>query len=102
MIYVPTEYLNYSCKVVNNGYIRVYTNSTNTNWVDIYINQDYMIKEGYSNYSQNVVCDSVNQYTDNFYYRIDFPSILIMFVIFVIFTCYIPYKIFMLLFRRAK
>ena len=49
-IYLPTEYVNSPCKVINNGYIRVYTNSNLTNYVDIYINQYYMIREGYNSY----------------------------------------------------
>ena len=28
-VYIPTEYLNYNCKVVYNDYIRVYTNNNN-------------------------------------------------------------------------
>lgn len=78
-IYLPTEYAFNSCKVVNNGYIRVYTNSNNTEWTDIYINQDYQLKPGYSNYSQNVICDSVNEYTDNIWYRTDIDKIMIIF-----------------------
>ena len=68
-IYLPTEYVDSSCKVINNGYIRVYDNNTYNSWVDIYINQDYMIRPGYSNYSNQPVCDTYNTYTDNFYYN---------------------------------
>ena len=68
-IYLPSEYIN-NCNVVFNGYIRSYTNSNYTQWVDIYVNQDYMVKPGSSNYSQSVVCDSVNSYSSNVYYRI--------------------------------
>lgn len=68
-IYLPSPYIN-NCNVVNNGYIRSYTNSNYTQWVDIYINQDYMLKPGSSNYSNTVVCDSLNTYTTNEYYRI--------------------------------
>lgn len=68
-IYLPSDYIT-NCNVVYNGYIRSYTNDSRTQWVDIYINQNYMLKSGYSNYSQSVVCDSINNYTDNQYYRI--------------------------------
>lgn len=68
-IYLPSDYVS-NCNVVFNGYIRSYTNSTYTQWVDIFINQDYMLKSGSSNYSQSVVCDTTNNYTDNQYYRI--------------------------------
>ena len=92
-IYLPTEYVNSPCKVINNGYIRVYTNSSLTNYVDIYINQDYMIREGYNSYGYSGTCDSLNTYTDNFYYRTDLPDILLMFTIFVLFGIYLPFRI---------
>ena len=92
-IYLPTEYINSPCKVINNGYIRVYTNNSLTNYVDIYINQDYMIREGYNSYGYSGTCDSLNTYTDNFYYRTDFPDILLMFSIFVLFGIYLPFRI---------
>ena len=92
-IYLPTEYVNSSCKVINNGYIRAFTNSSLTNYVDIYINQDYMIREGTYSYGYSGECDSLNTYTDNFYYRTDFPDILLMFSIFVLFGIYLPFRI---------
>ena len=92
-IYLPTEYVNSPCKVINNGYIRAYTNSSLTNYVDIYINQDYMIREGYNSYGYSGTCDSLNTYTDNFYYRTDLPDILLMFTIFVLFGIYLPFRI---------
>ena len=50
-IYLPSEYVNSPCKVINNGYIRAYTNSNYTDYVDIFINQDYMIRQGYKLWS---------------------------------------------------
>lgn len=99
-IYLPTEYVNSSCKVINNGYIRVYTNSGLTNYVDIYVNQDYMIREGYNNYGYSGQCDTINIYTDDFYYRVDFPDILFMFLVFVIFAFYIPFNIIRRLYKK--
>ena len=92
-IYLPTEYINSPCKVINNGYIRAYTNSSLTEYVDIYLNQDYMLREGTYSYGYSGQCDSLNTYTDNFYYRTDFPDILLMFTIFVLFGIYLPFKI---------
>lgn len=87
-IYLPSDYTS-NCNVVYNGYIRSYTNSTYTQWVDIYINQDYMLKPGSSNYSQSVVCDTVNDYTDDQYYRIgqrsEWFSTLILALLFALF-----------------
>lgn len=101
-IYLPSEYVNSSCKVINNGYIRVYTNNSLTNYVDIYINQDYMIREGYNSYGYSGTCDSLNTYTDNFYYRTDFPDILLMFTIFVLFGIYLPFRIIRRFYKKWK
>lgn len=92
-IYLPSEYINSPCKVINNGYIRAYTNSSLTEYVDIYLNQDYMLKQGTYSYGYTGQCDTINTYTDNFYYRTDFPDILFMFFIFVLFGMYLPFKI---------
>ena len=92
-IYLPSEYVNSPCKVINNGYIRAYTNSSLTEYVDIYLNQDYMLREGTYSYGYSGQCDTINTYTDNFYYRTDFPDILLMFTIFVLFGIYLPFKI---------
>lgn len=101
-IYLPTSYVNMPCKVINNGYIRVYSNDNLTNYYDIYINQDYMVKSGSTNYSQNVVCDTTNNYTDEIYYRTDFDKILIILIIVAIFVILIPLKIVLRLFRRFR
>ena len=61
------------------------TNSSLTDYVDIYLNQDYMLKQGTYSYGYSGQCDTINTYTDNFYYRTDFPDILLMFTIFVLF-----------------
>ena len=92
-IYLPTEYVNSPCKVINNGYIRAYTNSSLTEYVDIYLNQDYMLKQGTYSYGYSGQCDTINSYTNNFYYRTDFPDILLMFSIFVLFGIYLPFRI---------
>lgn len=92
-IYLPSEYVNSPCKVINNGYIRAYTNSSLTEYVDIYINQDYMLKQGTYNYGYDGRCDTINTYTDDFYYRTDFPDILFMFLVFVLFCIYLPFRI---------
>lgn len=100
-IYIPSDYVNSPCKVVNNNYIRAYTDNNLTHYVDIYINQDYMLKEGYSTYGYNGQCDSLNSYTDNYYYRLDLPNILIGFSIFAFFGIFIPVKIFSKIFKKG-
>lgn len=101
-IYIPTDYLDSPCIVQNNGYMRAYTNSNLTNYVDIYYQNNYAVKESYSSYSYNGACDSINTYTDDFYYRNDFSQILLIFFIFSIFIIYIPFKIFSKLFVRGN
>lgn len=92
-IYLPTDLLNNNCKVIYNDYIRVYTNSNYTQWTDVYFRNDYMLKNGTTNYSQNITCDNLNTYTDDFYYRYDFDKIIIIFFIMIIITIYFPYRL---------
>lgn len=68
-IYLPSSYID-NCNVIYPNYIRSYTNATYTTWVDIYINQDYMEQLGSSSDPQSVVCDSLNSYTSNEYYKL--------------------------------
>lgn len=75
MIYVPTDLLNKNCYVVNEGYIRVYTDSELRNFTDVLIHQDYMLRNGVSVYPYTGSCDSINTFTDDYHYRIDFPDI---------------------------
>lgn len=99
-IYIPSDYLDYNCKVVYNDYIRVYTNTNNTSWTDIYFKSDYYLKSGQSTYPNNVSCDSINTYTDNIYYRYDFDKSVVMFFIFAIVLIYFPFRIFCRAFGR--
>lgn len=102
-IYLPTEYLNKPCYVINNGYIRVYetTNQNYSNTVyDVYINQDYMVKRGTASYASSTQCDHVNEYTDNFYYRTDIDKVLIIFLILAFVIVWSPFKILLRFFKR--
>lgn len=98
-IYVPTQYKD-NCNVFYNDYIRSYTNSSRTSWVDIYYKSNYALKEGSSNYQQNIVCDNLNVYTDDIYYRYDLSDSLIIFYLLCIFIFILPLKILTRLFRR--
>ena len=100
-IYVPTELIDSDCFVINDNFIRAYTNSDLTEYTDIFINQDYMTKTGISEVYTGS-CDISDNFTDNFYYRVDFYKILIMFLIMSIFIIYIPIKIFSKLFKRGS
>ena len=99
-IYVPTDYLNYSCKVVYNDYIRVYTNNSYTSWTDVYFKSGYYLKSGQSNYPGTVICDSLNTYTDDIFYRYDCANSLLIFFIISIVCLYFPFRIFSRAFGR--
>lgn len=98
-IYLPINYVN-NCNVFYDNYIRSYTNNSRTEWVDIYYKDDYAEKVGYSQYSQNVVCDNLNTYTTDIMYRYDITNILICFLILSLFLVYLPFKMFGRLFGR--
>ncbi len=109
MIYVPdTE--SYSCFVVrDSNTIRAYkhkpTYNSNIDYRDYYINSNYLYQDGnqqFSNYSTLPVCLNSSELTNNVYYRNDFDSILIIFLILSIFCFLIPIKIFLRLFRRLQ
>jgi len=103
-IYLPTEYLNKPCYVINNDYIRVYdtVNHNQQNKVyDIYVNQDYMTKISNANYSSNTVCDTFNTYTDDWFYRIDLFDILGCIFILSIFLIIIPCQMLFQFFKRS-
>lgn len=92
-IYIPSDFVHSPCIIQNNGYMRAYTNNQLTNYVDIYYENNYALKVGTSYNGYTGVCDTINTYTDDFYYRVDFDSILIGFSILSIFIIYIPLKI---------
>lgn len=108
MIYVPS--LDYKCYVVQSeGIIRAYEqnpvyNST-INYRDFYINSNYIYRDGYqqfSNYSTLPICLDKSNLTDNYYYRNDFDSILIIVAIIALFAIFLPIKVFMRFFRRFQ
>lgn len=110
MIYVP-DTTNYQCFVVQSSdviraYEQVPTSNTTINYRDYYINSNYIYKDGsqtFGNYYSNLpVCLDNTNITTSYYYRNDFDSILIIFLIMCIFCFYIPLKIFVRLFRRFQ
>lgn len=106
MIYVPDS--NYACYVVQSeGVIRAYEktpqNNITSNYRDYYIRSNYIYKDGIQSFSQYAtlpVCLDSSVITDNYHYRNDFDSILIIFFIMSIFCFYIPIRVFSRLFRR--
>ena len=106
-IYVPRDAIYNKCYVVQNSdviraYDKVPTNNTDYNYRDYYINSSYIYKDGYGSwgsYSNLPICLSSDVITNDYYYRLDFPNILIMFLIINIFSIYLPIKIFSKLFK---
>lgn len=98
-IYIPSEYIN-NCNVVHNGYIRSYLDNTYTSYVDIFPKQDYMVQAGTLSVPDSPICDTLNAYSTDIWYRCDITLILINVLIIAIFGIYFPYRIFSRLFGR--
>ena len=107
MIYVPdTE--NYECFVVNSdttirAYKEIPTNNSSIDYRDYYYTSNYLYKDGtqnFSNYTTLPVCLDNSKITTNYFYRNDFPDILIMFFILAIVLIYFPFRIFSRAFGR--
>lgn len=98
-IYLPINYVN-NCNVFNDNYIRSYTNNSHTEWIDIYYKDNYAEKIGSTTYPPQVVCDNLNTYTSDIYYRYDITNILICFIILAIIFVYVPFKMFSRMFGR--
>lgn len=105
-IYMPYDTTYNKCYVVQSegvirGYDRTPSNNVSYNYRDYYIKSDYIFKNGsgtWSQYATLPTCLSNNIITNDFYYRQDITSILITFIILVIFTIYLPIKLFLRLF----
>lgn len=108
-IYVP-DLESYKCFVIrNDSTIRAYKeiprNNSDIEYRDYYYNSNYLYQDGiqsFSNYYSLPVCLDSNVLTNDFYYRNDFDSILVMFLILSIFCFYIPIKVFLRLIRRLQ
>lgn len=109
-IFLPVDNVSdFACySVIDKDTIRAYSTmpqlNSSSNYVDFYINSHYLEKEGtqtWGSYTQYLpVCISSSAITNDFYYRNDLDSILIIFSIMCIFIFYIPIKVFLRLFRR--
>ena len=109
MIYVP-DLENYRCFVVRNeSTIRAYktipVNNSDVSYRDYFYNSNYLYQDGvqsFGPYSTLPICLDNSNLTNNVYYRNDFDSILVIFLIMFIFCFYLPLKIFVRLFRRFQ
>lgn len=110
MHYIPEEYLNSNWNYYyNNNYFIVRTNNNcytnyNTQYCDcynIFQNNDYLISNSYSCSTPNVQYSiPYNSLTNNYHYRIDFANSMIIFLIYILFAIYLPYKIISRMFGR--
>lgn len=83
-IYIPSSYIN-NCNVIYDNYIRSYTDNTYTEWVDIFVHQDYMEQLGRSTVPESPICDTLNSYTTDEHYKLGyydnyFPMFILAFV----------------------
>lgn len=97
MTYLPSGYINsHYTYIYNNNYIQVRTNENcvqqyNTTYCDcynIYYNYDYIVGDKYNcslSNSSNTI--NYNNFSSDFYYRLDFDKICIIFFL-VITLCY--------------
>lgn len=107
MIYVPEYNSNMCAYIYNTDIIRVYQrkpqNNTTINYKDYYIKSQYIYNEGstsFGQYSTLPVCVADARITTDVYYRNDLPEILIIFFLLSYICFWIPWKIFLRMFRR--
>ena len=102
-LYLPIEKVSdYKCySVIDKDTIRAYVQQpqldSSSQYVDFYINSHYLQKTGiqsFGNWNSSLpTCFNSNSITNEVYYRNDFDSILIIFLILFIFIIVLPYKI---------
>lgn len=106
-IYLP-NFNDYKCVyIINEDTMRAYKeiprNNSSIEYTDFYFNSNYYYKDGIQTFNQYTtlpVCLDNSKLTDNYIYRNDFSSILLMFFIISIFVVWLPYKIFSRFFGR--
>ena len=102
-LYLPIENVSdFKCySVLDRETIRAYVQQpqldSSSQYVDFFINSHYLQKTGtqsFGNWNSSLpVCLDSNTITNEVYYRNDFDSILIIFLVLFIFIIVLPYKI---------
>lgn len=110
-IYLPIDNVNdFACySVIDNDTIRAYYTQpqidSSSDYVDFYINSHYLQKTGTQSWGQwnssLPTCLSSDSITTDYYYRNDFPDILLIFIIFAIVGIYLPFKLISRIFRKG-
>lgn len=109
MIYYVPNVDNYKCVSIRNqdtmrAYKTMPSYGSSSQYDDIYYNSHYFSHSGietFSQYSTLPECIDSSLLSDNFYYRTDFDSILIVFIILSLIIIYFPIKMFHVIFRRG-
>lgn len=108
-IYVPEDSTYNKCYVIQSentirAYDRLPNYNSSYNYRDYYIRSDYVYRDNsgtWNQYSTLPVCLDSDVITHDFWYRLDLPDILIMFLIINIFGIWLPTKIFSKLFKKG-
>lgn len=110
-IYLPIDNVNdFSCySVYDKDTVRAYRIQpqldSSSEYVDFYINSHYLQRTGIQSWGQwnssLPTCLSSDSITTDYYYRNDFPDILLIFIIFAIVGIYLPFKLFSRIFRKG-
>lgn len=109
-IFVPQDTTYNKCYVVQSeGVVRGYdhypSNNINYNYRDYYIRSDYIYRDGtgtWSQYSTLPICLDQSTITNDYKYRIDFPSILLSLFILFFFIVIVPLNLFKKLFKKGS
>lgn len=107
-IFVPEDSTYNKCYVIQSegvirGYAEVPQINRTINYRDYYINSSYIYRDSsqtFSSYSTPPTCLASSDLTNDYWYRLDMPNILLMFTIIVLFGLYLPWRIFKSLFGR--
>lgn len=110
-IYLPINNVNdFACySILDKDTVRAYYTKpaldSSSNYVDFYINSHYLQKTGTQSWGQwnssLPTCLSSDLITTDYYYRNDFPDILLIFIIFAIVGIYLPFKLISRIFRKG-
>lgn len=106
-IYVPDIVSTNCAYMQSNNVLRVYEHEPQAgqtvSYIDYFVDNHYLYRTGstsFSAYSTFPQCIAFENTTQDFFYRTDFDSILVIFLILSIFVVYLPLKLFSRLFGR--
>lgn len=104
-LYVPVYNSNNCVTLQSNNTIRVYerrpSSNSNINYTDYYVDYGYISNEGIQSFTQySTIPTCRSDITTNFYYRLDFDKICIIFLTIVLICYYMAFKPISRLFGR--